>query len=280
MSTAANSISDCIIVSDSRKKARPEKGIKHYVFDIEGTTTPISFVKDILFPYAADNVLDYLTSTWEMSQTKNDVKALIAQSKLEEGPTTEVMASESSDIAIPALVSYVKECIKLDKKVTALKALQGHMWSVGYDSGKLKSIVYPDILRFFERHSEATPRVHFHIYSSGSRQAQKCIFQYSDLGDLQHYISAYFDTKTAGMKREAASYDEIALSLGMNPCVISGMQQEEALFLTDIWEEATAARLAGWQVVLVIRPGNTALPSDAAELEPTIRIVHSMDELA
>lgn len=49
------------------------------VLDIEGTTTPISFVTDVLFPYARDNVGRHLSSTYDSPETQDDIKLLRAQ---------------------------------------------------------------------------------------------------------------------------------------------------------------------------------------------------------
>lgn len=49
------------------------------LLDIEGTTTPISFVADVLFPYARDNVRKHLTDTYESKETQDDIKLLRAQ---------------------------------------------------------------------------------------------------------------------------------------------------------------------------------------------------------
>lgn len=49
------------------------------VLDIEGTTTPITFVTDVLFPYARDNVRKHLSSTYDSDETKDDIKLLRAQ---------------------------------------------------------------------------------------------------------------------------------------------------------------------------------------------------------
>uniref|UniRef100_A0A5B6ZFX8 Probable methylthioribulose-1-phosphate dehydratase n=1 Tax=Davidia involucrata TaxID=16924 RepID=A0A5B6ZFX8_DAVIN len=49
------------------------------VLDIEGTTTPISFVADVLFPYARDNVGRHLSATYETAETQDDITLLCSQ---------------------------------------------------------------------------------------------------------------------------------------------------------------------------------------------------------
>lgn len=125
------------------------------------------------------------------------------------------------------------------------------MWRRGYESGELKSIVYDDVLQLFQR--VGAKGVRFHIYSSGSREAQKLLFKYSDLGDLCPYLSTYFDTKV-GNKRESSSYAEILQYLGADSA-------EEVLFASDIFEEAEAAAAVGLKTLVMVRPGNAPLPA-------------------
>ena len=72
------------------------------------------------------------------------------------------------------------------------------------------------------------------------------------MGDLRPYLCGFYDT-TSGPKTESASYKDIALSLGVD-------EPGQVLFATDILAEAQAAAAAGWEAVLVSRPGNKALP--------------------
>ena len=236
---------------------RTEKRTKVFLLDIEGTTTPISFVKDVLFPYASENVQSFLEKSWDSPTTLEDRKALIEQarkdkeSNLEGAPLIDP-GSLKKDL-IQMLTRYVQWNINEDRKISALKQLQGHVWSQGYESGNLKSLVYEDVKNFLLTASKNND-VRVAIYSSGSRHAQNLLFKYSDQGDLRPFLSCYFDT-TIGGKRESKSYAEIGLSLGVDSC-------SEILFLTDIHEEAVAAHAAGLNVQIVLRPGNADLPVD------------------
>ncbi|KAE9048130.1 putative bifunctional methylthioribulose-1-phosphate dehydratase/enolase-phosphatase [Phytophthora rubi] len=247
----------------SLKRARSEKtdngelsmAEKHKVVmcDIEGTTTPITFVHDILFPYVTNNVDRFLQQTWDQPDTKTDVAALVAQHKQDEtdGVNPPALdAEQGKDKLIADLTTYVKWNVRADRKIGPLKQLQGHMWLQGYETGELKAQVYDDVPPLFERLCARGVRVG--IYSSGSRQAQKLLFQYSDKGDLREYLTVYFDTKI-GHKREVGSYNEIVQSLGVD----SG---KDVLFVTDVIEEAQAAEAAGLDTVLSVRPGNKPLP--------------------
>jgi enolase-phosphatase E1 len=153
------------------------------------------------------------------------------------------------DHTSPESVSnYLEFLIEVDRKSTPLKSLQGKIWQMGYETGELKGEVYPDVLPAFERWKSDGKTIA--IFSSGSILAQKLIFGYSTAGNLNPYISAYFDT-TTGPKREAVSYRKIAEALGFSPV--------EILFVSDIVEELDAAREAGMMTVLLIREENTLL---------------------
>jgi methylthioribulose 1-phosphate dehydratase/enolase-phosphatase E1 len=237
---------------DNRELSMAEKH-KVVMLDIEGTTTPITFVHDILFPYVTNNVGRFLAQTWGQPGTKADVAALVAQQKQDEADGVDspaLDAQQSKEKLIEALTAYVKWNVTADRKIGPLKQLQGHMWLQGYESGELKAQVYDDVPPCLDRLRARGVRVG--IYSSGSRQAQKLLFQYSDKGDLRAYLTVYFDTKI-GHKREEGSYKEIFQSLGVD-------SPKDILFVTDVIEEAQAAEAAGLDTVLSVRPGNKPLP--------------------
>lgn len=71
------------------------------------------------------------------------------------------------------------------------------------------------------------------------------------------------------MQVEAQSYDEIALSLGVDA-------PSQILFATDVYAEAAAASQAGWRAVLVKRPGNKPLPEAASA---QFRTIESLEQL-
>ena len=253
---------------NKRNKIELQK-YKHVIFDIEGTTTPITFVKDILFPYASNEVYSYLLLTWGSTETQKDVDNLIIQNNIdinEKINSPVIINDQGKDILIESVVKYVQWNITQDRKVTALKTLQGHIWKLGYESSKLQSLVYPDVKEYFER--LYAQDIQISIYSSGSREAQYLLFKYSNQGDLTKYISVYFDTKI-GNKREISSYNEISLSLG-----IETNKKHEILFITDIYEEAVAAKQSGYDVILSVREGNTTLPE-----QHEFQIVTNFDSL-
>lgn len=227
------------------------------VLDIEGTTTPISFVTDVLFPYARDNVARHLTATYDTSETQDDIKLLRSQVRddLEKGVAGAVPIP-SDDAAkmdvIAALVANVEAMIKADRKITALKQLQGHIWRTGFQNNELEGVVFDDVPKALEKWNDSGIKVY--IYSSGSRLAQRLLFGNTTYGDLRKYLSGFFDT-TVGNKREARSYVEISESVGVD-------KPSEILFVTDVYQEAVAAKAAGLEVIISIRPGNGTLPED------------------
>ncbi|KAJ4976863.1 hypothetical protein NE237_001969 [Protea cynaroides] len=235
----------------------PEPSRRCIVLDIEGTTTPISFVTDVLFPYARDNVGKHLYSTYDTEETQDDIRLLRAQVEedLQQGvagalpiPTNDV----GKDEVIASLVSNVEAMIKADRKIAALKQLQGHIWRTGFQKNELEGVVFEDVPGALQKWNASGTKVY--IYSSGSREAQRLIFGNSNYGDLRKYLSGFFDT-TTGNKKETRSYFEISQSLGVD-------EPSDILFVTDVIQEAVAAKGAGLEVIISLRPGNGPLPDN------------------
>jgi methylthioribulose 1-phosphate dehydratase/enolase-phosphatase E1 len=236
---------------------------KYVLLDIEGTTTPITFVKDVLFPYARANVRVYLHENWTNFNTQRIILAFIdiikenlannIQSDYPKEIIDKLLGNNQLDreICLDPLVSYIQICIDKDLKISPLKELQGYIWKLGYNDGSLVAQVYDDVPSFLSRMRHANVKVC--IYSSGSREAQRLLFKHSEHGDLRPYLSSYFDT-AVGMKRQSSSYNEIKLSLGVD-------NGNDVLFVTDIYEEALAAQEAGLDAVISVRPGNGDLPA-------------------
>ncbi|KAK6934248.1 Class II aldolase/adducin N-terminal [Dillenia turbinata] len=227
------------------------------VLDIEGTTTPISFVADVLFPYARDNVGKHLSATYQTAETQDDIRLLRAQVQedLEQGVVGALpipFPDEGKEEVIAALVANVEAMIRADRKITSLKQLQGHIWRTGFRNNELEGVVFVDVPEALEKWHALGIKVY--IYSSGSRLAQRLIFGNTNYGDLRKYLSGFFDT-AVGNKRETRSYVEISESVGVdNP--------SDILFVTDIYQEALAAKSAGLEAIISIRPGNGPLPEN------------------
>lgn len=202
--------------------------------DIEGTTSSISFVKDVLFPYARERLPAFVAAR----ATDPSVRGLLAEAAREGG-------IEGADDA--AVVALLQRWIDEDRKATPLKALQGMVWFDGYDGRHFVAHMYPDATAALRRwHAAGIP---VHVYSSGSVPAQKLYFGHTQDGDLLPLLSGYFDT-TTGPKREAASYRRILDAIGA--------PGRDVLFLSDIDAELDAAAEAGLATAWVRRDGTAA----------------------
>jgi 2,3-diketo-5-methylthio-1-phosphopentane phosphatase len=217
------------------------------LLDIEGTTTSIQFVYDILFPYARQRLASYLGEHFHEPGVQADIAAFRAQAQVDREAGLEVPAiPESGEDEIKrAVAASALLQMDQDRKVGPLKSLQGRIWEDGYRSGHIKGQIFADVVPALARWKAAGVPVY--IYSSGSVLAQKLLFGHSQKGDLTPFLAGYFDT-AVGPKREAASYAAIAASIGTS-----------GLFATDVLAEAQAAAQAGWQAVIMNRPGNAPL---------------------
>jgi len=208
---------------------------KSILLDIEGTTTPIAFVYNTLFPYARQHLASFLSTNPNEDLTKL---------------SGEYESDHAADKPPYEPVPYLTWLMDKDRKSTALKSIQGKIWKQGFESGQLKGEFFEDVPQALERWVKEAKRVF--IFSSGSVLAQQLIFKYSNYGDLTKFLSGFFDTET-GPKREPASYKKIAQAIGEQP--------NEILFLSDVPEELSAAQTAGMQIALVVRPGNKPVES-------------------
>jgi enolase-phosphatase E1 len=238
--------------------------IRGVVLDIEGTTTPISFVHEVLFSYARTHARDYLEKHLDTPEVQSDVRLLREEHAvdLRNGNQPPSLASGPREAKIEALAAYVNWLIDLDRKSTGLKSLQGKIWHEGYSDGLLRAQVFPDVAPVLARWRAAG--LTLSIFSSGSVLAQQLLFAHTEAGDLTPFISSYFDT-SVGKKAEAQSYRHIAEAMGLPP--------GEILFISDVVSELSAAREAGMKAVLSIRPGNQ--PQD---LTDTFAAIYSFDE--
>lgn len=210
--------------------------IKYILSDIEGTTSSVSFVYEVLFPYYRSNIpkLKELKHIPEVFQAFEETIELAKE--------LENTHLKSTDEILDMLLKWSKE----DKKITPLKTLQGILWEEAYKSGEIKGHVFEDVKPAFEKWKSLGLSIG--IFSSGSIKAQKLLFTNSDAGDLSVYLSNYFDT-TTGQKRDSSTYEKICEELKLNP--------SEILFLSDIVEELQAADQAGFQTTLLLREGNS-----------------------
>jgi len=200
--------------------------------DIEGTTTPIAFVRDVLFPYARAHFPEWLAR----NAARPEVAAELAEARR--------MSHGQEPLA--ALLHWMDQ----DAKVTPLKSLQGMIWNDGYAAGELRGDLYPDVAPCLRRWANAGLRLY--VYSSGSVEAQRLIFGHSVDGDLIPLFAGFFDTRV-GPKREPESYARLAI--GINA------PSAEILFLSDVEEELDAAAAAGLRTCQLVRERDGTVPS-------------------
>lgn len=202
--------------------------IKAVVTDIEGTTSSLAFVKEVLFPYARTHLAEFVRT----HRAQNEVKRLL----------DDVVRETGRELDLEGAIAQLIDWIDRDQKVTPLKSLQGLIWEAGYRQGAYRGHVYADAvdtLRQWRRQG-----IGLYVYSSGSVHAQKLLFAHTEYGDLTPLFKAYFDTHV-GAKREVQSYLNIRQQINL-----SG---SDILFLSDIKEELDAAAEAGLRTCWLVR---------------------------
>lgn len=205
--------------------------IKAIVTDIEGTTSSLSFVKEVLFPYARERMKGFIRDYGDkpnVAKVLDDVRRLAGRDMTNE---------QVADL----LIHWIDE----DRKVTPLKSLQGLIWESGYKGADFTGHVYEDAVRNLRNWKEQG--IKLYVFSSGSVYAQKLLFGHTDFGDLTPLFSDYFDT-TVGAKQDPTAYTSIATSIGLGPA--------EILFFSDVKGELDAARQVGMRTVWLVREGN------------------------
>jgi enolase-phosphatase E1 len=222
------------------------------LLDIEGTTTPVEYVFGVLFPFAKERVEEFLQKHAPLRAVQEDLKLLFQEYKSDRERGN---IAEWDGTLTVAAVPYIRYLIESDRKSTGLKSLQGKIWEQGYRDGTLRSQIFADVPPAFERWTAALKKLY--IFSSGSVQAQKLLFQYTQTGDLTGFLSGYFDTEI-GAKKEADSYKKIAGMLNL--------PGDRILFISDVADELKAARSAGMQTLFSYREGNHSSDSQGFEM--------------
>lgn len=219
--------------------------IRAILTDIEGTTSAVSFVFEVLVPYAREHLPDFLRKHAGEPAVAAQIDAVRSE-------------SNEPDADLERVVAILLEWIAADRKATSLKALQGMVWAEGYRAGQIKGHVYPDAVDALQAWKQQGYALY--VYSSGSIQAQQLIFGCAEVGDLTPLFAGYFDTGS-GHKREVDSYSRIAAAIGLPP--------GDILFLSDVVQELDAARQAGMRTCGLARdggelPGHQVVDSFAA----------------
>jgi enolase-phosphatase E1 len=205
-----------------------EGAVRCILTDIEGTTSAIAFVKETLFPFASAALDGFL----DAHEDDPKVAAILAE------------------VPGPDRRATLRGWMAEDAKVTPLKSLQGLIWRAGFEDGRLKGHLWPDVAACLRTWSGAG--IGLAVYSSGSVEAQQLLFRHSVAGDLEPLFGGFFDTRVGG-KRETASYAAIAGALGLAPGSI--------LFLSDVAEELDAAAAAGLATCQLVRAADGTRPS-------------------
>jgi enolase-phosphatase E1 len=222
----------------------------YILMDIEGTTSSISFVKDVLFPYFLLNI-DDINKLSNIKEVKYAFGQVLRIVKREEN--RDITTSED-------VILQLKKWCGQDLKITPLKTLQGILWQKGYQNGELLGHVYDDVPEMLENWNFLGKKMG--IFSSGSVNAQKLLFSHSVKGNLSTYFSNYFDTNI-GSKRDSDTYSLITKKLAL--------PQNRILFLSDVIEELAAADKAGMKTIQITREGNLqAWPQSVSDFSEII----------
>ena len=207
----------------------------YILMDIEGTTSSISFVKDILFPYFLSNI-DEINKLANIKEVKYAFGQVLRIVKKEENK--DITTSEE-------VIKQLKKWCEQDLKITPLKTLQGILWQKGYQNGELLGHVYDDVPISLDNWKEIGKKMG--VFSSGSVNAQKLLFSHSVKGNLSHFFNHHFDT-IIGPKRVAETYILIAKEIALSA--------DRILFLSDVLEELEAADKAGMKTIQIRRDDN------------------------
>jgi enolase-phosphatase E1 len=207
------------------------------LLDVEGSTSSIKFVYEVLFPFARTHLEDYLRQHWD------ELPAAQARAQIERDTGKTFPPDVESGLA--PLRDEVLRLMDADANATGLKALQGLIWQQGYDAGLLTSHVYPDVPAALQQWVKQG--IDVRVYSSGSVGAQRVFFANTTAGDLRPYLRGHYDT-TVGAKRDAESYRTIVADMKLSA--------DRVLFLSDVVPELDAAAAAGLRTGLVVRPDN------------------------
>jgi enolase-phosphatase E1 len=229
--------------------------VRAILVDIEGTTSSISFVHDVLFPFARQALPAFLAANAGDEAVRAEIEAAAAEAGI-----------DPADLG--AVAATLQRWIDEDRKATPLKALQGMVWAHGYATGAYRAHVYDDAVAALRAWHDAD--LPLYVYSSGSVHAQRLFFGHSEAGDLTPLFSGYFDT-TTGPKREAVSYTRIATAIDRPPA--------QVLFLSDVPEELDAARAAGMATAWVLREneGRYTLADAEGSPHPAVTALTDLD---
>lgn len=239
-----------LLLKPTALQPRVIQGISHVLLDIEGTTCPVSFVSQVLFPYAAQRLEEFLRA----HATHPEIASLVSEVREAWRSDTDAQAAGLHWSSDGSVVPYLRWLIQIDRKLTPLKDLQGRIWEAGYRNGELVGPLFADVaagLRRWKREGCTLA-----VYSSGSVPAQQRMYGHSNAGDLQPLFSHWFDTRI-GLKQQPQSYRAISDQMGVDPA--------QVLFISDSVAELEAAQASGMTVLFSDREGNPQRDSGGFE---------------
>ncbi len=223
------------------------------VMDVEGTTSSIRFVKDILFVYAEQFLPEFIRENKDERDVARQLRSMSDKTGIAQRDTE-------------GLIAQLLEWMREDKKVTELKMLQGMVWERGYKQGEYQAHIYPDVpARLAEWLDKG---INLYVYSSGSEKAQRLFFRYTTVGDLRLHFAGHFDT-TLGPKQDSESYVKLAESVALPP--------EEMVFISDVEAELDAAAEAGMKTYYIVRKEESDL--DPAKVRSPHTVVGSFADI-
>lgn len=222
-------------------------GIRAIVVDTAGTTTDLTFIQDVLFPYSVKALPDFLAQNQHNVLVENCIC-----------DTRDIALEPDADLA--RVTEILQQWVREDRKATPLKTLQGLIWKQGYAHDEFKGHIFPDFIEAVKRFSAQNLRIY--SFSSGSVDAQKLLFSHSDGGDLTEMFNGHFDTRT-GNKLDKQAYCNILNTISLSP--------KQVLFVSDVIEELKAADAAGMMTCQMVR--------DSKQRTGDFRTISSFDEL-
>lgn len=263
LSAATSGMESARLPDDPQARSINLEGIQWLVLDIEGTTCPVSFVAATLFPYASKHLESFLRNSAGRPEVQTLLQEVADAWEADPDPAAAELRNHGQTQEGPlATLPYLQWLIREDRKLAALKELQGLVWEQGYARGDLLAPLYPDVpvaLRRWQANG-----IRLAVYSSGSVAAQQMLYAHTPAGDLRPLFRQWFDTRT-GAKKEPESYRRITEKLGCDGCHV--------LFISDALAELKAADAAGMNVLFSDRAGNP-------EHDPgPYRVIYSYEQL-
>jgi enolase-phosphatase E1 len=241
--------------------------ISHILLDIEGTTCPVSFVTETLFPYAKSELKSFLDRHKKdplINQLIDNAENEWIHDNSEDSTRLRHQSEKGQQTKHLKIEAYLQLLIETDKKSTTLKDIQGKIWKEGYTTGRISSELFEDAHENLKQWHKQGYRLS--VYSSGSVEAQHLLYRYTNKGDIKNLFSYWFDTHI-GNKKEPSSYTEIASVMDCKP--------QNILFISDNSDECDAARSAGLGTLYSMRDGN---PQQEPRNHPVIRHLEEVEK--